>query len=141
MEYYALKPLYPENIYSLNIEELFFSKKGLNNFLELRKKELESICNEINQRDFYYLEYLIQCDSNDEDLEKESMIFISEKCLLKGEKRVNKFKLLLALKKETEREFEALKVKYDGISRLTWDICFTGYTDIIYVLRETNKRI
>ena len=52
MEYYALKPLYPENIYSLNIEELFFSKKGLNNFLELRKKELESICNEINQRDF-----------------------------------------------------------------------------------------
>ena len=101
MEYYALKPLYPENIYSLNIEELFFSKKGLNNFLELRKKELESICNEINQRDFYYLEYLIQCDSNDEDLEKESMIFISEKCLLKGEKRVNKFKLLLALKKET----------------------------------------
>jgi len=141
MEYYALKPLYPENIYSLNIEELFFSKKGLNNFLELRKKELESICNEINQRDFYYLEYLIQCDSNDEDLEKESMIFISEKCLLKGEKRVNKFKLLLALKKETEREFEALKVKYDNISRLTWDICFTGYTDIIYVLRETNKRI
>ncbi len=141
MEYYALKPLYPENIYSLNIEELFFSKKGLNNFLELRKKELESICNEINQRDFYYLEYLIQCDSNDEDLEKESMIFISEKCLLKGEKRVNKFKLLLALKKETEREFEALNVKYDGISRLTWDICFTGYTDIIYVLRETNKRI
>ena len=141
MEYYALKPLYPENIYSLNIEELFFSKKGLNNFLELRKKELESICNEINQRDFYYLEYLIQCDSNDEDLEKESMIFISEKCLLKGEKRVNKFKLLLALKKETEREFEGLNVKYDGISRLTWDICFTGYTDIIYVLRETNKRI
>ena len=69
------------------------------------------------------------------------MIFISEKCLLKGEKRVNKFKLLLALKKETEREFEALKVKYDNISRLTWDICFTGYTDIIYVLRETNKRI
>jgi len=134
-------PLYPEDIYLINLEELLFSKKGLNNFLELRKKELESAHKEINQRDFYYLEYLIQCDSNDEYVGKESMIFISGKGLLKGEKRIDKTKFLHALRREYEEGFESLKVRYDGISTLDWDICLTGYTDVIYVSRETNKRI
>ncbi|PIN94740.1 hypothetical protein COU53_02245 [Candidatus Pacearchaeota archaeon CG10_big_fil_rev_8_21_14_0_10_30_48] len=134
-------PLYPEDIYLLTLEELLFSKKGLNNFLEIRKKELESAYEEINQRDFYYLEYLIQCEANNEDVGKESMIFISGKGLLKGKHSIDKTKFLHALRKEYEEEFESLKVIYDGISTLDWDICLTGYTDVIYVSRETNKRI